>query len=206
MGSIKVRLDTGLAALNAAVQGNTRFAAAHLRELAALCQPLMASPVSGDAAFAAVRSLARCMPPPLGHRSLLLAGSLRLVGLAARGAQGVTYDSIPQRSAVAEVISALYQSTVPQRQPLPGPSYALVFPVLSAVLHCPVLTPLHDQALGVASLHVSPEQDIPRGDSLVLLYYLLGLIPAYRCEQAARGREGGSRLCVFAGVPGSAMW
>lgn len=180
VGAIKVRLDTGLAALNAAVQGNTRFAAAHLRELSALCQPLMASPVSGDAAFAAVRSLARCMPPPLGSCSLLLAGSLRLVGLAARNAQGVSYDSIPERSAVQEVITALYQSTVPQRQPLPGPSYSLVFPVLAAVLHCPVITPLHDQALGVLALHVSPEQDIPRGDSLVLLYHLLGIIPAYR--------------------------
>lgn len=180
MGDIKARLDTGLTALNAAVEGNTRFAAAHLRELSALCQPLMASPVSGDAAFAAVRSLARCMPPPLGGRSLLLAGNLRLVGLAARGAQGVTYDSIPERSAVAEVVGALYASTVPQRQPLPGPSYALVFPVVAAVLHCPVITPLHDQALGVLALHVAPEQDIPRGDSLVLLYHLLGIIPAYR--------------------------
>lgn len=178
--SVKARLDTGLAALQAAVQGNTRFAAAHLRELSGLCQPLMASPVSGDAAFAAVRALARCMPPPLGDRSLLLAGSLRLVGLAARSAQGVTYDSIPQRSSVAEVITALHQSTVPNRQPLPGPSYALVFPVLAAVLHCPIITPLHDQALAVLALHVSPEQDIPRGESLVLLYHALGLIPAYR--------------------------
>jgi hypothetical protein len=181
VGAIKARLDTGLAALNAAVQGNTRFSATHLREFSALCQPLMGSPVCGDAAFAAVRSLARCMPPPLCTRSLLLAGSLRLVGLAARGAQGVTYDSIPERSAVSEVVTALYASTVANRQPLPGPSYALVFPVVAAVLHCPVITPLHDQALGVLALHVAPEQDIPRGDSLELLYHLLGIIPAYRC-------------------------
>lgn len=180
VASIKARLDTGLAALNAAVEGNTAFAAAYLRELSGLCQPLMASPVSGDAAFAAVRSLARCMPPPLGQRSLLLAGSLRLVGLAARGTQGVSYDSIPERSAVAEVVGALHASTVPARAPLPGPSYALVFPVVAAVLHCPVLSPLHDAALGVLALHVSPEQDIPRGETLELLYHLLGLIPAYR--------------------------
>lgn len=191
MTAIKARLDTGLAALQACVQGNTRFAASHLRELSSLCQPLMASPVSGDAAFAAVRALARCMPPPLGERSLLLAGSLRLVGLAARGAGGVTYDSIPDRSAVAAVIGALHTATVPARTPLPGPSYALVFPVLSAVLHCPVLTPLHDQALAVVALHVAPEQDTPRGDSLVLLYHLLGLIPAYRWDRG--GGQGG--LC-----------
>lgn len=189
MAAIKARLDTGLTALNAAVEGNTAFAAAHLRELSGLCQALMASPVSGDAAFAAVRSLARCMPPPLGQRSLLLAGSLRLVGLAARGTQGISYDSIPERSAVAEVVGALHASTVPARAPLPGPSYALVFPVVAAVLHCPVLSPLHDAALGVLALHASPEQDIPRGESLELLYHLLGLIPAYRCEQ--RGLRGG---------------
>lgn len=120
------------------------------------------------------------MPPPLGARSLLLAGCLRLVSLASRGAEGVTYDSIPTRSAVADVIQALYQSTVPVRRQLPGPSYALVFPVLAAVLRCPLITPLHDSALGVLGLHVSPEQDIPRGDSLELLYHLLGIIPAYR--------------------------
>lgn len=141
---------------------------------------LFMSMPAGEAAFSAVRSLARCMPPPLGGCSLLLAGCLRLVSLAACGAEGVTYDSMPQRSAVTDVIQALYQSSVPVRRALPGPSYALVFPVIAAVLHCPVITPLHDQALSVLSLHVGPEQDIPRGDSLTLLYHLLGIIPAYR--------------------------
>jgi hypothetical protein len=46
--SLKLRLDTGLAALQASVQGNTAFAASHLRELGALCQPLLASPISGE--------------------------------------------------------------------------------------------------------------------------------------------------------------
>jgi hypothetical protein len=46
--SLKVRLDTGLAALQASVEGNTGFAASHLRELGALCQPLLASPISGE--------------------------------------------------------------------------------------------------------------------------------------------------------------
>lgn len=120
------------------------------------------------------------MPPPLGGRSLLLAGCLRLVSLAGRGAEGVTYSSMTQQTAVGEVIHALYQSTVPPRRALPGPSYALVFPVVSAVLHCPSITPLHDQALAVLALHVAPEQDIPRGESLTLMYHLLGIIPAYR--------------------------
>lgn len=96
----------------------------------------------------------------------------------------MTYGSMLQRSAVTDVIQALHQSTVPMRRPLPGPSYALVFPVIAAVLHCPTITPLHDQALAVLSLHVAPEQDIPCGDSLALLYNLLGIIPAYRWDRS----------------------
>jgi hypothetical protein len=133
------------------------------------------------------------MPPPLGGRSLLLAGCLRLVSLAVCNAEGVSYDSIPQRSAVSDVVQALHQSTVPQRRPLPGPSYALVFPVVAAVLRCPHITPLHDEALAVLGLHVTPEQDIPRGESLELLYAVLGTIPAYRC-----GRGGQQSWCVAA--------
>jgi len=38
---------------------------------------------------------------------------------------------------------------VATRTPLSGPAYALVFPVLRAVLHCPHHTPLHDDALEV---------------------------------------------------------
>jgi hypothetical protein len=48
------------------------------------------------------------------------------------------------------------------------------------VLHCRLITPLHEAALDVLGLHVFPEQDIDRGDSLELLYFLLGIIPAYR--------------------------
>lgn len=162
------------------------------RRLSGVCHPspllTAASAVTsrvccaGDAAFSAVRSLARCMPPPLGGRSLLLAGCLRLVSLASHGSDGVDYASMPQRSVVVDVIGALYQSTVPLRRSLSGPSYALVFPVLAAVLHCPLITPLHDQALSVLALHVAPEQDVPRGASLTLLYHLLSIIPAYRSD------------------------
>jgi hypothetical protein len=91
----------------------------HVPRAALLLAPAAAA---GDAAFSAVRSLARCMPAPLGGRSLLLAGCLRLVSLAAHNAEGVSYDSIPQRSAVSDVVQALHRSTVPQRRPLPGPS------------------------------------------------------------------------------------
>lgn len=146
---------------------------------------------AGDAAFTAVRALARCMPPPLNATSLLLAGCLRLVVLAGQPGSPVSYDNIPSQSAVAGVMAALVASTVTPRRPMPGPSYALVFPVLKAVLHCPHHTPLHDDALAVLALHVRPEQDIPRAASLELLYHLLGIIPAARWVWSMRGRGGG---------------
>lgn len=46
--SVKARLDTGLAAMQAAVEGNTAFAANHLSQLSQLCQPLLSSPISGE--------------------------------------------------------------------------------------------------------------------------------------------------------------
>ncbi|GBF89654.1 hypothetical protein Rsub_02372, partial [Raphidocelis subcapitata] len=185
--AIKAKLEKGLRALAAIADAAPSAAAGHLRDLSPLVLPLLASPVAGGAALDAARALARCMPPPLGGRSLTLAGCLRLVVLAERGAEGVDYASIPDRAAVAEVITALARSTVAQRSPLSGPAYALVFPVLRAVLHCPHHTPLHDEALEVLSLHVRPDQDVPRAESLELLYHTLGIIPAYRQGPGAPG-------------------
>ena len=67
-------------------------------------------------------------------------------------------------------------------RPLPPSSYRFAFPVLSAVLSSPAHTPLHDEALAVVALHCSPSLggDIPRRESLALLYNALGVIPAYR--------------------------
>ena len=88
-------------------------------------------------------------------------------------------------------------------RPLPPASYAFVFPVLAAVLGSPRHSDLHDPALAVVALHCGPALDVPRADSLHLLYHLLGVIPAYRDRVApllgqlasggwARGRGGGS--------------
>ncbi len=107
VAAIKARLETGLHALACCPEAAPAAAAAHLRDLSPLCLPLLASPVVGGAALDAVRALARCMPPPLGGRSLTLAGCLRLVVLAGRGEQGVDYSTIPDRAAVADVIEAL---------------------------------------------------------------------------------------------------
>jgi hypothetical protein len=122
--AIKARLETGLHALAAFTGAAPPAAARNLRDLAPLALPLLASPVAGGAALGAARALARCMPPPLGGRSLTLAGCLRLVVLAERGAEGVDYSSIPDRAAVADVIAALEQVWGPATHgahPLPRP-------------------------------------------------------------------------------------
>jgi hypothetical protein len=71
--SLKVRLDTGLAALHASVEGNTAFAAGHLRELGALCQPLLASPISGEYSIISlgVTALILCYAVLLDPKGLL---------------------------------------------------------------------------------------------------------------------------------------
>ncbi len=77
---------------------------------------------------------------------------------------------------------------------LAASTYRFLFPVLQAVLSSPCHTPLHDAALGVLSLHVAPGQDVPRQQSLRLLYHLLAIIPAYRWGAAAAGEAAGKRL------------
>lgn len=66
------------------------------------------------------------------------------------------------------------------RKPLPQPAFRLCFPILAAVLSWPSHSPLHEPALAVLGLHVDASQDSPRGQMLLLLYHVLGLIPAFR--------------------------
>ncbi len=66
-------------------------------------------------------------------------------------------------------------------RPLPAPAYAFLFPVLRAVLSWKHHTGLHEEALAVVALHVSPSGPLPRAASLALLYHVLELMPAYRC-------------------------
>ena len=52
--------------------------------------------------------------------------------------------------------------------------------MLRAVLSSPQHSPLHDEALAVVALHCAPDADVPRSESLALLYHVLGINPTYR--------------------------
>jgi hypothetical protein len=54
--------------------------------------------------------------------------------------------------------------------------------VLRAVLSSPQHSPLHDEALAVVALHCAPDADVPRRESLALLYHVLGINPSNRCN------------------------
>ncbi|KAG2444413.1 hypothetical protein HXX76_001166 [Chlamydomonas incerta] len=179
MRALKARLELGLVALGQVVEQAPRHAATHLEAYQELCLPLMSSWLVGEAAFDAVRALSTCMPGRLGAAAITLTCSLRLVAAAQRGA-GLTYRDVASRPATASVVHALAAVTAAAGQQLPSSSYCYVFPVLQAVLMSPVHTALHDECVAVLSLHVAPGLDIPRRASLELLYYLLGVIPAYR--------------------------
>lgn len=70
------------------------------------------------------------------------------------------------------------------RKPLSPAALRLCLPVLAGVLRWPQHSPLHDPALAVLGLHVSPELDVPRADMLELLYHVLDTIPAFRCDSS----------------------
>ena len=55
--------------------------------------------------------------------------------------------------------------------------------MLRAVLSSPQHSPLHDEALAVVGLHCAPDADVPRRESLALLYHVLGINPSNRCRR-----------------------
>lgn len=71
--------------------------------------------------------------------------------------------------------------------PLPGHTYAFIFPVIRAVLSSPQHTPLHDEAMAVVALHCAPGEPLPRRESLQLLYHVLGVNTSYRCLRRIPG-------------------
>ncbi len=46
-------------------------------------------------------------------------------------------------------------------------------------------TKLHEGAVAVVALHVTPGAPLPRAATLRLLYHLLGVAPAYKCGPCA---------------------
>ncbi len=73
-----------------------------------------------------------------------------------------------------------YMQVTKDGKPLPYSAYRFVFPMLRAVLSSSVHTPVHEAALSVVALHCAAGDDIPRMQSLELLYLLLGVVPAYK--------------------------
>lgn len=181
VSSIKARLELGLATLRDAVGGNTAFASQHLQDLSPLVLPVLGSKIVGGAAYQAIVTLGRCLPGSLGQAAFAVAAALKQVVLARAGRDGASYTDLPAFPAVGSVVRATAHVTADVHKALSPAAYTFLFPVLQAVLASPGHTPLHDAALSVVALHVSPGQDVPRGETLEMLYRLLETIPAYRC-------------------------
>ncbi|XP_074572178.1 uncharacterized protein LOC141828623 [Curcuma longa] len=52
--------------------------------------------------------------------------------------------------------------------------------VIEHILLSPKKTALHDDLLHILSLHVDPILPLPRPQMLLVLYHILGVIPAYQ--------------------------
>ncbi|GAX75317.1 hypothetical protein CEUSTIGMA_g2762.t1 [Chlamydomonas eustigma] len=76
---VKEKIELGLSLLASCVSGNKAFAALRLEEYQSMCLPFLASELVGAAACDAVRVLASCMPGRLGVQSLSLSSALRMV-------------------------------------------------------------------------------------------------------------------------------
>lgn len=89
---------------------------------------------------------------------------------------------------------ALSAATI-EGDPLPGHTYAFVFPIIRAVLSSPQHTSLHDEAMAVVALHCAPGGPLPRRESLQLLYHVLGVNASYRCDPQTPLQA--VKLCIY---------
>ncbi|GMH32908.1 hypothetical protein BSKO_00742 [Bryopsis sp. KO-2023] len=176
---IQRKLSVGLHAIGAMVKGNKRFCSESLDELDTM-MPLLTSPLVGEgAAFDYAVALASCLPDKLGASCLSVACALRLIMISDEGKAQMTSKDLLEHPTLKTTLEAMVAVTK-RKIPLPAPAYFLCFPVLRAILSVSTLSPLHDDALKLLSLHVTPGERLPREDSFKLLYHILANIPTYR--------------------------
>lgn len=89
-----------------------------------------------------------------------------------------------EREPVEASIGAL-SAALEHGQPLPMPIYAMLYPILAAVLSWPQPSDLHEAALEAVALHVDPDvPGLPRTATLALLFHVLETMPGYRHARA----------------------
>lgn len=131
--------------------------------------------VGSTAAVDTTECLARCLPPPLQALSQEIARAIHF----ARTTAPAAFLANP---IAGSVVRAIQLHTVGPSLPLPSPAYALVIPILEAVLTSGLRSKLHDPAISIVALHASPSAPLPRTRLFRSLYLYLEATPAAKYQ------------------------
>ncbi|XP_074569489.1 LOW QUALITY PROTEIN: protein ILITYHIA-like [Curcuma longa] len=182
---IQKNLSVMLRTLGQMAIANPIFTHGQLPTLVKYVDPLLHSSIVGDAAFETMLNLARCLAPPLSSWAHEIAAALRLI--SAKDVHVVLELTPPVEGHVPkgpslgifeQIVNGLSVSC--KAGPLPADSFTFMFPVIEHILLSPKKTALHDDLLHILSMHLDPILPLPRPRMLLVLYHVLGVIPAYQ--------------------------
>ncbi|KAI3459061.1 hypothetical protein Pfo_015724 [Paulownia fortunei] len=184
--SIQQNISLMLKALGEMAIANPIFTHSQLPSSVKFVNPLLRSPIVGDAAFETLVKLSECTVDPLCNWSLEIATALRLIATEETSVLWELFPSIaggedngaPSLGLFERLVSGLTISC--KSGPLPVDSFTFIFPVIERILLSPKKTGLHDGVLQILFLHMDPILPLPRIRMLSVLYHVLGVVPAYQ--------------------------
>lgn len=175
VAALKFSAEIGLGVVCAVCRGNRAAAHGVLGELSAVVAAVAPSPLMRAAlpdALAALVSSCRCRVPAVVAEVLQSVLEKREDEEAASPAR------------VASAIKAVW--TAANMQPLPGPSFAVLFPVLRhALLEARVPSEAQDKAMETVGMHTALDEAWPRADMLAVMIELMGRVPRLRKHAVA---------------------
>ncbi|KAI9078431.1 hypothetical protein K1719_039650 [Acacia pycnantha] len=183
---IQKSLSLMLKALGEMAIANPVYAHSKLPSMVKFVEPLLQSPVVSDEAFETMIKLSRCTAPPLCNWALDISTALRLIVTdevcllldvlpSIADEEGDGRPSINLFERILHGLSASCKSG-----PLPVDSFSFVFPIMERILLCSKKTKFHDDVLRILYLHLDPHLPLPRIRMLLVLYHVLGVVPAYQ--------------------------
>ncbi|CAA0814499.1 ILITYHIA, partial [Striga hermonthica] len=183
--SIQQNLSLMLKAFGEMAIANPIFTHSQLPSSVKFVNPLLRSPIVGDAAFETLVKLSKCTVDPLCNWSIEIATALRLIVTEESSVLWGLFPSIVDGEDSGEPSLGLFERLVSgltiscKSGPLPVDSFTFVFPVIERILLSPKKTGLHDDVLKILFLHMDPILPLPRIRMLSVLYHVLGVVPAY---------------------------
>lgn len=185
---IQEKLSLMLRALGEIAIANPVFTHGQLPFLEDYVMPLLSSPIVNSDAFETMVKLARCVAPPVRDLALDLGAALKIVATSKASIVQELVLSSDQTNAKEKRVAGVFErivaglTTACKDGPLPADSFTFIFPILEQILLSPKKTKVHDDVLGILSLHLDPVVPLPRLRMIEVLYHVLGNMPAYQAS------------------------